>query len=99
MGGVNRRACGRLAGMTAAAGWMAGARPVWAGEQAGAGAGGKAAPLFGGRTLEGGMAVEKSAPPLSSGAVGDAGALAARLVSGTDHVSAMLRGKLEALVK
>ena len=99
MGEVNRREFARLAGMTAAAGWMAGVRPAWAVGQAGVGGGGKAVALFDGTTLDGWVDVENSATSLSSDAVVDAGALAARLVSGTDGVAVMLRGKLEALVK
>jgi hypothetical protein len=52
-------------------------------------------PLFDGKTLDGWVQIENSATSISSGGITDAAAFAARLTSGTDAVSAFLRGQLQ----
>ena len=90
---VNRREFGRLAGMTAAGCWLAGTAMAQ-----GSGSG-RAAPLFDGKTLDGWIDIENNATLLGVDGIADAGGFAVRLASGTDGVSAMLRGKLEPLVR
>ena len=51
--------------------------------------------LFDGKTLDGWMQIENSATSLSSGGITDAAAFAAKLTSGSDAVSAFLRGQLQ----
>jgi hypothetical protein len=55
--------------------------------------------LFDGKTLDGWIQVENSATSLPSGDIVDAAALAARLNTGKDAVSAFLRGRLQDSVK
>src|ERR1700676_3206089 len=93
MSEVSRREFGRMAGIAAAGCWVAGG--LMAEAQDGAGP----VPLFDGRTLDGWVDLENSASALSADAIVDPGAFAGRLVNGTDALSVMLRGKLEALVK
>jgi hypothetical protein len=100
MNEVSRREFGRLAGLTAAGCWLAGMGGVQAEGQAGmGGAGGKAVPLFDGKTLDGWIDLENNATLLGVDGIVDPGGFASRLASGTDAVSVYLRGKLEALVK
>ena len=93
MSEVNRREFGWLAGLATVGCWVAGGVEAVAQDSAGRG------PLFDGATLDGWVDLENSATSLSADAVVDPAALASRLVSGTDAVSVMLRGKLEALVR
>jgi hypothetical protein len=93
MSDMNRRQFGRLAGRTAAGCWVAGGIGAVAQGNAGHEV------LFDGTTLDGWVDLENSATSLSADAIVDPGALAGRLVNGTDAVSVMLRGKLEALVR
>lgn len=94
MKGVSRRRFVTLAGVAAAACSMKGFGAVGAQAEARA-----ALPLFDGKTLNGWIDLENSATSLSVDAIVDQGALAAKLVSGTDALSVFLRSKLEPLVK
>ena len=95
MSEMKRRSFVRM-GMAAAVGTCV-AAGGWSRAMGQPSGGGVAAPLFDGKTLDGWIDLENSATSLSSDAVVDAAALAGRLVNGTDAVSVMLRGKLEAL--
>jgi hypothetical protein len=84
--------------MTAAGSWLAGMGTAMARGQAAAG-GGRAVPLFDGKTLDGWIDIENNATLLGTDGIADLGAFASRLAVGTDGVSAMLRAKLEPLVR
>lgn len=95
MRSIARRKFVQMAGMVAAGCYLSGADT----EIARAQARGRNVPLFDGKTLNGWVDAENSAISLSVDAIADPGAFVSRLASGTDAVSAMLRGKLEPLVK
>ena len=87
---LSRRELAKLAGMSAAA--------VVTGVRIADGAP-PAISLFNGKTLDGWLQIENNATSLSSAAITDPAAFAARLTAGTDAVSVFLRAHLQDLVK
>jgi len=88
---LSRREWVKLAGITAAA--AAVSAGIANGEPP------AAVSLFDGRTLDGWLQIENNATSLSSGAIIDPAAFAARLTNGSDAMSVFLRGRLQDLVK
>jgi hypothetical protein len=91
---LSRRGFVRQASITAAGCSVVGFGEGWAQGQPA-----KAVPLFDGKTLDGWIDIENNATLLGTDGIADPGAFAAKLVSATDAVSVMLRGKLEPLVR
>ncbi len=88
---LNRRAFVRLAVITAAGCSFVGVDNA-VGESG-------TVPLFDGKTLDGWLQIENSATSLSTGQITDQSAFVSKLASGSDAVSAFLRGQLEDTVK
>ncbi len=89
---LSRREFVRLAGITA--GWYSLAGVAVAEMESGT-----AGALFDGKTLNGWLQIENNATSLSVGQIADQTAFVDKLISGSDAVTAFLRGQLEDTVK